>query len=123
MYHNLQDFHIYAAPSADTQHAINRLQALFEHRHEAFMNAAALLAGARGVGIVSSITEHLQKGILGRGTKSALRRLLAILTLDDVDAASDYFLRIEPEDPAVEEICLLTDELRETMEAAFMQQQ
>lgn len=87
------------------------------------MNAAALLAGSRGVGLVSSITEHLQKGILGRGTKSALRRLLGILALDDVDTASDYFLRIEPDHPAVEEICLLTDELRDTMQAALVQQQ
>ena len=120
MYHNLQIQHAKATPVPDHDRALVLLQTLFEHRRGAFLNAASLLAGSRGVAIVNAIVENLQRGSVGRGTRSALRRLLAILSLDDVDTASEYFLGIEPADPRVDAICILTDELRDTLQAALV---
>jgi len=89
-------------------------------RRTALRDAAKLLAGARGSHLVDDIADSLSYGAVpSRATRSKLRDLLGILTLehvhDDTRAEAACFAAIDPCDPVVEEICLLADGLEEAL--------
>lgn len=86
--------------------------------------AASLLAGAKGRRIVTIILEGLQNSAHPSArTMRALQELLSILSLENVhDEMSDecgFFAAIDPCDPAVADICLLTDSLRAAIHEAI----
>lgn len=89
----------------------------------AFSSPATVLRGHRGAALVDAIIAGLrQPGAMGRGTRTALHRLLALLTLehvhDDTRPEAAFFAALDPAEPIVEEICLLTDEHRDAFESA-----
>ena len=95
--------------------------------HEALMHAATLLAGARGVRSVACLAGGLTEGAVpSRRTWAALRDLLGILTLEHVHDPDReecaFFAALDPMDPRVEEICLLTDRLRDVLEQTLSEQ-
>lgn len=121
MYIRLPDLHDSATPVQPPD--INPVKNLFQERADALLNAATLLAGPKGTALVFAIRDSLQRDDrLGRGVKTALQRLLSILSLENVDDLSRdeaaRFAAIDPCDPVVEEVCLLTDELRGVLEYA-----
>lgn len=92
-------------------------------RRTALRNAAKLLAGARGSRLVDDIADNLSFGASpSRAMWGKLRDLLGILTLehvhDDTRVEAACFAMIDPCDPMVEEICLLSDKLRAVLEQA-----
>lgn len=121
MYLRLPDLHDLATPVQPPD--LTPLKSLFEERAEALSNSATLLAGPRGGTLVCAIVDALQRNkSLGRGARTAIQRLLEILSLQNVeDLSRDEAARlavIDPSDPVVEEICLLTDELRDALDCA-----
>lgn len=88
-------------------------------------NAAGLLAGSRGVRLVETIYDRLRNDTsrIARKTWHAIRDLLGILTLehvhDETRPEASFFANIDPMDPVVEEVCLLTDGLRAALEQAL----
>lgn len=102
------------------------LRRFIDDNVDALTNAASLLAGAKGRRIITIIVEGLQNSAQPSGrTMRALRDLLSILSLENVhDEMSDecgFFAAIDPCDPAVADICLLTDGLRTAMQEALAQ--
>ena len=94
---------------------------------EALTNAAALLAGARGVRTIEYLAAGLNESTVpSRRTWAALRDLLGILTLEHVHDPDReecaLFAALDPMDPRVEEICLLTDSLRAVLEQTLSEQ-
>jgi len=80
MYIRLPDFHDSATPVQPPN--LNPLKSLFQERADALSNAATLLAGSKGAALVFAIRDALQRDDhLGRGVKTALQRLLDILSL------------------------------------------
>lgn len=97
------------------------LRRFIEANFTALQHAAELLAGRRGAKVVTTIVEGLQDGsTVNRRTWHALRDLLGILTLehvhDDTRVEAMLFAQIDLVDPVVEDICLLTDGLRDVLE-------
>lgn len=92
------------------------LRRFIDGHQSALYDSAALLAGGRGIHLVDSIVDGMsdQEG-LTRRTIRALNDLREILTLEHVDdltrPEAHYFAAIDPSEPIVEEICLLTDQL------------
>jgi len=83
----------------------------------ALWHAARLLGGYESARLVDRCVELLlQELCVTPRTAVMLRQILAVLSLDDTDDPNlpfmGYFALIEPNDPVVEEICLLTDGLR-----------
>ena len=102
------------------------LRRFIDDNVDALTNAASLLAGAKGRRIITIIVEGLQNSAQPSGrTMRALRDLLSILSLENVhDEMNDecgFFAAIDPCDPAVADICLLTDGLRTVMHEACAQ--
>ena len=96
---------------------------LFEEQADAYREAAGLLAGAHGRRLVDGIVDALSATFdIEPRTFSKLRDLLAILELERVDmfGGSEVakFCEIASDDPVMEEICLLTDQLRSAMNLA-----
>ncbi|MGK7651070.1 hypothetical protein ACSQ76_01090 [Roseovarius sp. B08] len=121
MYIRLPDLHDSATPVQPPN--LNPLKSLFQERADALSNAATLLAGSKGAALVFAIRDALQRNDhLGRGVKTALQRLLDILSLENVNDLSREeaarFAAIDSSDSVVEEICLLTDELRDALDCA-----
>lgn len=86
-------------------------------------NAATILGGSRGSRIIDCVRDGiLTEDELRRSVWRALRELLGILTLENVHdesrEESALFALIDPADPIVEQICLLTDGLREALQIA-----
>jgi hypothetical protein len=100
-------------PKDDVPSDLNRF---IDSHQDALYDAAALLAGGRGIHLVARIVDGMsdQEGLTMR-TIRALNDLLHILALENVDdltrPESHFFAAIDPSEPIVEEICLLTDEL------------
>ncbi len=100
-------------------------QFLREHM-EVLVAATLTLAGRKGTRIVDDIREGIaQPGPLSRRTRQKLADLLAILGLENVheedSAEAARFAMIDPADPMVEEICLLTDGLRAALASAGLE--
>ncbi len=90
---------------------------------EALFAAALALAGNKGGRIVDDIREGItQLSPLNRRTQRKLADLLAILGLENAheedSVEASCFAEIDPADPMVEEICLLTDGLRAALASA-----
>ena len=93
----------------------------------ALTNAAALLAGARGARSVKTLATGLNESAEpSRRTWAALRDLLGIFTLEHVHDPDReecaLFAALDPTDHRVEEICLLTDGLRNVLEQTLSEQ-
>ena len=114
-----------STPVLPSEHFIG-LRRFIDDNVDALTNAASLLAGAKGRRIITIIVEGLQNSAQPSGrTMRALRDLLSILSLENVhDEMNDecgFFAAIDPCDPAVADICLLTDGLRTAMQEALAQ--
>lgn len=97
------------------------LRRFIDANFAALQNAAELLAGRRGKKVVTTILEGLQNAsAVDRRAWNALRDLLGILTLehvhDETRVEATLFAQIDLADPVVEDICLLTDGLRDVLE-------
>ena len=106
---------------------LSALRQFFEEYQDGLATAAELLAGKRGRRVVDTIMKGLDvDGALARVTWNALRDLLGILTLENVHdedrEEAALFAAIDPADPVVEEICLLSDGLRRLLEAMISEQ-
>ena len=91
-------------------------------RADALLSAAELLGG----GTARRRTGRLIRDLAGapcltrrlRAELVALHRLLSLQDVDDLESdAAAFFAAIDPANPAVEEICLLTDALTSLLEA------
>ncbi|MCD1625704.1 MAG: hypothetical protein ACU0B7_07745 [Paracoccaceae bacterium] len=87
---------------------------------DALFHASRLLAGSPGAKCVTRIVDALSKAEpLTRATKKDLQAMLDIFSLELVDdfyrPEAGYFAAIDPADPVVADICLLTDGLREAL--------
>ncbi|MDT0683409.1 hypothetical protein RM543_11990 [Roseicyclus sp. F158] len=92
------------------------------HR-EGLLHAAGLLGGKRGTGLVLEILEELSSARpVSRRTRTRVIALIELLSLERVHELGSeecfYFAAIDPCDPVVEEICLLTDGLRDALPLA-----
>jgi hypothetical protein len=120
MYHTTR-FHETACRQADTPYAT--VVAYVETHCEALQHAAELLAGRRGAALAARIAEDLSDApCLSRRCRRDLEDLLDILALKNVDdpdrEEAVCFAAIDPASPVVEEICLLTDGLRDVLALA-----
>ena len=102
------------------------LRRFIDDNVDALTNAASLLAGAKGRRIVTIIVDGLQNSAQPSArTMRDLQDLLSALSLENVhDEMSDecgFFAAIDPSDPAVADICLLTDGLRAVLHEAIEQ--
>ncbi len=102
------------------------LRRFVEENVDALASAAGLLAGRKGRRIVDLVVEGLQNcSQPSARTMRALNELLSILSLENVhDEMSDecgFFAALDPSDPIVTEICLLTDGLRTVLKASLSQ--
>jgi hypothetical protein len=96
------------------------LRLFFDQHQEAIYDACALLAGGRGIQVFDKIVGGLaSQNSPSRRTINAIEEVLAILTLEYVDdfdrPEAAYFMTIDPSEPCVEDICLLTDDLETIM--------
>jgi hypothetical protein len=87
----------------------------------ALWHAARFLGGYESAQLVNHLAAALQENRrLSAAVRSMLDRLLSLLTLEHVHdphrPEMAYFVAIDPGDPAVEEICLLTDGLRSAID-------
>jgi hypothetical protein len=96
--------------------------AFVEEHQSALWHASRLIGGYEKARLVDALVQTLQQERrLTRRARIMLDQLLAVLSLDVVDdecPAMGFFVPIDPEDPAVAEICLLTDGLRESIDEA-----
>lgn len=96
------------------------------HR-DALINAAALLGGRRGTRLALDALDGLSTEIVPtRRTQNSLVALLDLLSLehvhDETREEAARFAEIDPCDPVVEEICVLTDGLRDALNRATTHQ-
>ena len=99
------------------------VRAFVQEHCEALQHAAELLAGRRGSALANRIAEDLSDAsTLSRRCRRDLKDLLGILALENVDdpdrEESARFAAIDPASPVVEEICLLTEGLRDVLALA-----
>ncbi|WP_306131677.1 hypothetical protein [Roseivivax marinus] len=97
------------------------LRAFAEEHREALIHAAELLAGRRGERLALEVSDALAGAPpLTRRDMQQLNALLDILALENVDDLDSEecarFALIDPASPIVEEICLLTDGLRDAID-------
>lgn len=93
----------------------------FFHIHgEAMLNAALLLGGAAAQRRCISLQSHIADA--NEMTRHAMRELVALHALLMLDRVSDpdaieteLFQMINPEDPLVEDLCLLADRLQDLL--------
>lgn len=90
---------------------------------EGLWHAARLLGGYESARLVDRCVELLEQDrIVTPCTRIMLAQILAVLALDLVDDPNrpymGYLALIDPLDPVVEEICLLTDGLRHALARA-----
>lgn len=103
------------------------LRRFFEGHRQCIESAAELLGGERGAKLARELAEELSCGAaVSRRCRRRLDDLLELLTLEHVGdpdrKEADYFARIDPSSPAVEEICLLTDLFRDALDQAALDQ-
>lgn len=114
-------FHQFISPAAAIP--AYAIHLLFQEDWPAYRQAAELLAGRRGGRLVDRIVGMLERSpVLTRQVRSALHDLLDILALErvDIDGSDEaaLFAMIDPGDPVVGDLCLLTDRLRDAIEQA-----
>lgn len=94
---------------------------LTEHA-EPLLNAAGLLGGVQAVKQVAEILQDLpEQKTLSRRLARKLAGLRDLLTLEHVTdfetAEAEHFALLDPDDPVVPEICLLTDQFSDYLDA------
>ena len=105
-------------PPRSGRTAATPLYVFVQHHRQGLWHAAGLLGGKGGQRLVDEFITALaaRPGLSPRAIR-LLKRLLRLLSLEDVavpdSVEAGCFAAIDPADPAVEEICLLTDGLRE----------
>ena len=92
------------------------------HR-DALINAAELLGGRQGLRLALDALDGLASEIVpSRRTRNQLAELLDLLSLehvhDETREEASRFAMIDPCDPLVEEVCALTDGLRDAFDRA-----
>lgn len=91
----------------------------FAQHQDALRHAARLLGGSDSALNVDLIAQALERLTITRGTRSRLRDLLGLLTLENVHdmdrVEAGLFSQIDPNDPVVKEICLLADGLQSAL--------
>ena len=107
-------------PTAKTSDLV-LLQIYLQEHGEALTNPAALLGGRRGARLAqSAITDLSSNAKLSRRTAHALKELRAILSLEHVHdedrEEAGFFAIIDPADPVVDEICLLSDGFNDALD-------
>ncbi|MFU8864768.1 MAG: hypothetical protein ACNA7O_12710 [Rhodobacterales bacterium] len=88
--------------------------------YDGLWHAARLLGGYESARLVDRCMTNLaQDRCVTQRTRVMLGQILAVLSLDKADDPdlpyNGYFAAIDPLDPVVEEICLLTDGLRHVL--------
>lgn len=88
--------------------------------HEGLWHAARLLGGYDAARLVDRCLETLaHDGCVSPRSRIMLNQIMDLLALERVDDPDQpymgYFAVIDPLDPVVEEICLLTDGMRHTL--------
>jgi len=92
-----------------------------QEHYEPIQNAALLLGGRPWLRRVQRLLDHLQftSTVTGHVRREATA-LLELFTLehvhDELRPEAAYFAEIDPADPHVEEICLLTDRLSDALD-------
>lgn len=100
------------------------LQDFLSGHADPLTHAARLLGGSRGAGLVSDLIDDLQRNpsLSRRGMRIA-QQILDLLQLEHVGDPdrdeSGYFASIDTCDPAVSEICLLSDRFATALQAAM----
>lgn len=94
--------------------------------HGGLWHAARLLGGYESARLVDRCVERLvQDRCVTPRTRIMLDQILALLALEHADDPDQpyfgYFAVIDPLDPVVEEICLLTDGLRHALALAVVE--
>ncbi|PVA07505.1 hypothetical protein [Thalassorhabdomicrobium marinisediminis] len=94
-----------------------------ETHNQAIQNAALLLGGRHWLARAQRLlTDLCNPHPLTRRIAREAKALLSLLELDHVDKLNSIeaacFAMLDPEDPYVEEICLLTDLLRDALDDA-----
>jgi len=112
----------YAFPMS-SGNAKTALHEFVETHGDALRSAALLLSGRPGPRLFDDLVGRLtREPIPGCKTLHAAGRLLALLALEDVHendgVEAGGFARLDPADPYVEEICVLTDGFRDALQAA-----
>lgn len=92
------------------------VHAFFDRNQNGLRHAARLLGGDVSMRLVDNIHEALQSDArIARRTRISLEQLLNLLRLENVGDPDrpemGFFAVIDPSDPIVEEICLLTEGL------------
>ena len=109
-------------PSNSRDATLSALHVFVQDHQDALINAASLLSGNKGRKVIANLAAALEHAARrGPAAEKAAWELLGILSLErvhEVDSVeAERFACIDPADPRVEEICLLTDQLREALEA------
>ena len=94
---------------------------LFQKKYGELWHAARLLGGYDASRMVDKCAARLeQQGMVDNQSAILLKQVLDILALEEADDPDKpymgFFAAIDPRDPVVAEICLLTDQLREALE-------
>ena len=105
------------------QFAAKPVIALFKKSHSEIWHSARLLGGFEASRLVDQCVGALeQDAAITNRVRIMLDQILKMLSLDEVDDPNQHFMAyfavIDPLDPVVEEICLLTDSLRAAIEEA-----
>lgn len=102
--------------------AIQALFVFLSENHEGLQNAALVLGGGKALKRVQYLLDHL--GVARQLTRRARLDLVALHELftlkyvgDPLRIETSLFAEIDPMDPMVDEICLLTDRLEDHMRA------
>lgn len=107
----------------DQETAATRALLIFLAEHnEALQNAAVVLGGSWALRRAQHLMDHLlSSGELNRRARLDLVALHQVLTLQHVGdpdrIETMFFAGIDPADPMVEDICLLTDQLEDHLRA------
>lgn len=112
---------VHTVKSPRDDQSFTKICAFVEKHREALKHAAELLAGSRGARLATRIAENLSDApCLSRRCRRELEDLLDILALENVDDPESEeaacFAALDPASPVVEDICLLTDGLRDVLE-------
>lgn len=115
--------HSHAVDTARTADATQKVNVPLCHfvaeNQSGLRHAAHLLGGSVAARNFDAIAESLSNATITRSTRSRLRALLGLLTLEhvhDMDRIeAGLFSQIDPSDPIVDEICLLADGLRSAL--------
>lgn len=119
-------FDAISVPSPDHRSldpAFTKIRAFVQQHEMALQKAAALLARRHGAALAARIVADLSDAShLSRRCRRDLQELLDILGLENVDdldrEEAGCFAAINPASCIVEEICLLTDGLRDVLARA-----